>query len=242
MRWLLLLIAITALPVFAGPPGKVPYRPRTAAAGGGGGGGTLTFDAAGGSAGSGTTLTFSHTCTGADRILFVGVSWQGNGITISSVTYNGVAMSELWDVAHSSLGAYHSGGLILANPATGANDVVITFSGSADLSSAGSVSFTDADTSSPNRTAVTADGSSTTASVNASDAVSGDIVVDAATCALNAIAVGADQTSRYEDDAILGSNQSLSVSTQPGASGGVMTATFADGTWVTGAVALKRKP
>jgi hypothetical protein len=35
MRWLLLLIAITAFPLVAGPPGKVGYQPRSAAVGGG---------------------------------------------------------------------------------------------------------------------------------------------------------------------------------------------------------------
>jgi hypothetical protein len=74
-------------------------------------------------------ITFSHTCTGSNLILFVGVTMRApSGTpTCSGVTYNGVSMT--------SLGAVDSSGTIrvylfyLINPATGANDVSASFSG-----------------------------------------------------------------------------------------------------------------
>ena len=51
------------------------------------------FDAAGsGPSTSATSLTWSHTCAGANRILFVG--FLSNG-TVTGVTYNGVAMTQV---------------------------------------------------------------------------------------------------------------------------------------------------
>lgn len=104
----------------------------------------VAFDAASsGVQASGTTLSFSHTCSGSDRQLVVAVTWTGSA-AISSVTYNGVAMTPI--AAQSDIaGTFHSKTFFLANPPTGANTVLITASGTVTIL-AGSVSATGTDT------------------------------------------------------------------------------------------------
>lgn len=81
----------------------------------------IAFDAVTNTANvSATSLTFSHTCTGSNRILFVGVL----GVDVTGITYNGVAMSLVNSgngVAGINLYLY-----ILVNPASGTNNVVVT--------------------------------------------------------------------------------------------------------------------
>lgn len=76
---------------------------------------------------TGTTLTFSHTCTGSDRFLWVYVYTYkaGSGASISGVTYNGVAMTELESYQKAQNEIYCQA-FYLANPASGANDIVVT--------------------------------------------------------------------------------------------------------------------
>ncbi len=55
----------------------------------------VTFDAASsGSVFAGTTITFSHTCSGSDRVLNVGASNNNPGTAVTGVTYNGVALTK----------------------------------------------------------------------------------------------------------------------------------------------------
>jgi len=85
----------------------------------------------GNNGGSGTTRTFSHTTgSGSDRILlvgFVGDMLAGND-DVSSVTYNGVSMTLANKVTAG--GSRYSYVYYLLNPASGAHNVVITFSSS----------------------------------------------------------------------------------------------------------------
>lgn len=71
-----------------------------------------------------TTLTTAHTCNGSDRILFVGCST--NSGTTTWVTYNGVAMTLIWSIAHGGL--WDCTLWYLVNPATGTNNIVSTSS------------------------------------------------------------------------------------------------------------------
>lgn len=97
----------------------------------------IAFDAStdGGTANA-TTLTWAHTCTGTNLILFVTATT--NGATVTGITYNGVAMTSAGNVA---TGSNHSYLYYLIAPATGANNVVVTLSGSANVSGA-SASYT----------------------------------------------------------------------------------------------------
>jgi len=92
----------------------------------------IAFDAftAGGFSSS-TTHTYSHTCTGSDRILFVHGYTNSNSDLITGITYNGVAMSFISKGSPS--GGRYSYLYYLVAPATGANNVVITASSSTSL-------------------------------------------------------------------------------------------------------------
>jgi hypothetical protein len=87
----------------------------------------IAFDSATGDQSiSGTSLTFAHTTSGANRLLFVGVGYQNTSADqISGVTYNSVAMTQVGVRKHATQNdrAYL---FALQAPATGANNVVIT--------------------------------------------------------------------------------------------------------------------
>lgn len=78
---------------------------------------------------SGTTITVSHTCTGSDRILLVG-AWVGAGTdTITGATYNGVSMTEINAVTTGFTTVKYTKLFYLIAPAIGANNIVVTKSG-----------------------------------------------------------------------------------------------------------------
>ncbi len=91
-----------------------------------------------GPAAESTTMTFSHDSNG--DFLVVCFQWF-RPRTISSVTYNGVAMTQ----AVYSANTYDSAIYYLASPASGANNVVVTLSGNSGITgSAISLSGVDA--------------------------------------------------------------------------------------------------
>lgn len=72
----------------------------------------------------GTTHTFSFTCgSGANRILFVATYRNAGTDTVSGVTYNGVAMTVVNQKVFGGNNIYL---WYLVNPASGANNVVVT--------------------------------------------------------------------------------------------------------------------
>lgn len=71
-----------------------------------------------------TSNSFSHTCTGSNLVLLVGVFCTVGDIC-TSVTYNGVAMTQIDKIARGTEEVYMYG---LVAPATGANTVTATFS------------------------------------------------------------------------------------------------------------------
>lgn len=94
-----------------------------------------------------TTATWSHTCTGSNLILLVGVE-VGAGNTITGVTYNGVSMSQVNLLA---LGGSTFGNVYvfkLVGPSTGANNIVVTASASTFIYCA-ATSFTGVDQTTP---------------------------------------------------------------------------------------------
>jgi len=75
------------------------------------------------------TQTYSHTCTGSNLILYVHVYTNpDNSNKVSGVTYNGVSMT-LVNISGGLLGAGTAYLYRLVGPATGANNVVVTYSG-----------------------------------------------------------------------------------------------------------------
>lgn len=91
----------------------------------------IAFDAnaMGGVANPGTSLTWSHTCTGSHRMLFVAAFGPTSGANaITGVTYAGVAMTLVTTVRTPSNTLTYV--FALANPASGANNVVVSASSS----------------------------------------------------------------------------------------------------------------
>lgn len=80
-----------------------------------------------GSGGSVTSITFSHTCSGSDRMLVVFVrSYQNDRVT--GVTYNGVAMTQVNKRQDNAGNNCYTYLYYLLAPATGANNVVVSAS------------------------------------------------------------------------------------------------------------------
>jgi len=101
-----------------------------------------------------SSLMWSHTASGSNRALVVGVMARdptGADTSVSSVTYNSVAMTAVrndlvsfGDPARTSL-------YILAAPATGTHTIVVTFAGTVDSLAAGAaISLTGVDQTTPN--------------------------------------------------------------------------------------------
>lgn len=76
-----------------------------------------------------TSLTWSHTCTGSNRLLVVDVVGNTSSDVITGVTYNSVAMTLVAKVSSAAGGSarwiYQ---YLLENPASGANSVVVSAS------------------------------------------------------------------------------------------------------------------
>lgn len=90
----------------------------------------IAFDAAtAGGFTAGTSHSFAHTCSGADRIVFV-ITWGGVGVAsdITDVTYNGVALTKIGEVA-AETSIRNVALWYLVAPATGSNTVAITGTG-----------------------------------------------------------------------------------------------------------------
>jgi len=154
-----------------------------------------------------SSLTVSHTvgAGGANRILVVGVNIFSSVDpfpTVSSMTYAGQTMIFLAaqndDVAPNT--RIRSEMWYITAPATGANNIVITFS--AILRAvAGGMSYTNVNQTTPFGTAATATANSMTPSVAVSSAA-GELVVDTVGIRENpavnqTLTVGAGQTQRY---------------------------------------------
>lgn len=97
----------------------------------------ISFDASSsGFTNSGTSVTFSHTCSGTNKILFVGVM-VASSTTISSVFYGGLPMTSI----NRSSGGQQCALYYLLNPPGGSNNVVVTI-GSTSYCYCASLSYT----------------------------------------------------------------------------------------------------
>lgn len=98
-----------------------------------------------------SAATWSHTCTGTDRVLLVSLTIEntsGTGTPSATATYNGVSMTK---IAERSLTGSCAVFFYLANPATGANTVSIqsSTSGTAAYKYGASLSYTGVDQTTP---------------------------------------------------------------------------------------------
>ena len=120
------------------------------------------------------SLTWAHTVNGSERLLVVGVSFNpGAGRNVSSVTYNGAAMTAAGNRAGSNdeIAIYY-----LVNPDLGTNNVVVTFNTSVTEAVAGAISLTGVDQAAPIGTFASNATSSSNASVSVTGLANGIIV------------------------------------------------------------------
>jgi len=105
----------------------------------------IAFDATSSSAAqTGSSVTFSHTCTGTNLILIVGVTMASSvAKTMTSITYNGVSMTSVGAVDETTNQNRFSWLYYLIAPATGANNIVVTLSAApTDFFSVAAASYT----------------------------------------------------------------------------------------------------
>jgi hypothetical protein len=180
-----------------------------------------------------SSLTWSHTCTGSDRFLWVGVS-QGisQTETVTGVTYNDVPMTSAGTLlaTYMRVSAYY-----LAAPDEGAHDVEVTLSGAEDDLIGGAVSLTGVHQTVPIGTPVTNEGTATPATVDVSSAT-GEWIIDAVAVQFQGLT--ANQTPRWNvNGANFGSGGGQ---TAPGAASVTMSWALGDSTnWAILAVAVK---
>jgi hypothetical protein len=169
-----------------------------------------------------------------NRYLGVWIECIAASTGITNVTYHGVGMTQRLDRLSGTDSFTRLQYWDLVNPDTGNNNLVITPSVNERL--AWTVrSMYGVHQTTPRGTVVSSDGTSGTASVNATSA-SGEVVIDgAAVSGANPMTAGGSQTNVYKID----TNDPIGGSQQPGAGTVTMSWTFSSTTWIIGAVPLK---
>ncbi len=159
----------------------------------------IAFDAAStGTAGTSTSITVAHTCTGSDRILFVGIATfdSGGGQQVSGVTYNGVAMTQIG--TRRVAGNLDNTLWYLIAPATGTNNIVASYASQAEVYLV-AASYTGAkQTGQPDATAGNSGQSASAITAVVTTIADNCWVVMSATCNSLGLAAGASTTSRTE--------------------------------------------
>ena len=160
----------------------------------------IAFDAGSNSGAQGTASSYSwsHTCTGSDLVLVVGVSIRHNTVTVTGITYNGIALTQIRTDGRTSL--TYSEIWFLKAPATGSNTIAVTLSGGPTRSISGAVSLTGVDQTTPNDADNGATGSSTTPSASVTTVADNAWIVDVVavrTGSSETITVGSGQTQRW---------------------------------------------
>lgn len=140
-----------------------------------------------------TTTSWSHTCTGADRFLFVvvGVATAPVG-RVTGVTYNSVSLTKAWDASQS--GVRQTSGWYLVNPTTSSNTIEITVSESTSALVAIATSYTGVNQSEPAGSGATATGYSSAPSVDVSAASTNELIIDGVATASSLPTVHESQT------------------------------------------------
>lgn len=110
----------------------------------------VAFDAVGGNTGTGgiATLSWTHTPIGTPTAIIVLTGQDATGVTVSGVTYNGVAMTSA-RTAVTSGDSELTGWMTTATPSTGAQTVVVTYSANAERAVGHSFSVTGSDATDP---------------------------------------------------------------------------------------------
>lgn len=166
----------------------------------------------------GTTKTFAHSNDG--DYLLVGVATLLSTANPTGITYNGVSMSLVDEVAHaSSVGIAVYG---LASPAAGSNNVVVTWGNTGQSGVIAAVSVVDANSGTPLGTPANTTSAATAAPTVTVAGASGDLIIDfhailMAAGTATTVTVDASQTSIHEGTLSSNTARRLCVSTEAGA-------------------------
>jgi hypothetical protein len=187
-----------------------------------------------------TSMTISHTTSGSNRLMLVGITIYNQGSeTVSSVTYNGAALSPVGSVQRLTESRVEIWSLVA--PATGTHDVVITFNAQlSNNATAGAITFTGVDQGTPLGTFASASGDSAgPATVNVSSAAN-ELVFDTVACRqCGGLTPDISQSPRWNQVISSGLHRGRA-STAPGASSVTMSWTMgASRPWAIGAVPIK---
>lgn len=204
----------------------------------------IAFDAASDSGyqAAASSYSWSHTCTGSNRYLVVGVAMLSLAQSVSGITYNSVPLT-LLGVQASVSGAARVELWGLVAPATGSNTLAVTLTGA--IASAGCAgSFTGVQQTSPTEAFSSAQATNVgaaDATVDATTVAASDWVVDIVASDDGSISAGAGQTQRNN---VTGAGGSGAMSTEgpqvaPGAVTMSWTGVGALATWAIAAVALR---
>lgn len=169
--------------------------------------------------------------------MIVGIQASGGGDTsLSSSTYNGVAVSGACTELNTNGDQYRTYITRLVAPSTGANTVSVTINATAFDLVGGAVTFTGVHQTTPLGTCATATGNSTTPSVTPTVA-SDEVAIDAVMAAdPSNLTVGSGQTQRWNDTGIFVAKGGGS--TEPGPNP-TMSWTTSSVEWVIAAVGIK---
>ncbi|KKL62642.1 hypothetical protein LCGC14_2183160 [marine sediment metagenome] len=129
-----------------------------------------------------TTPTLAHTCTGSNRGLYVLAALRdpGSGFSITGVTYNSVAMTQenFIDQTAGPGDQFYCSFWSLENPASGTNNIQVTYSAEVDDALFGGISLTGVDQTDSTEASVEASGNDATPTINVTTVSANAMVVD----------------------------------------------------------------
>lgn len=202
----------------------------------------IAFDSASNSGYQAAASTYSwlHTCTGTNRYLAVDISLLSAGQTVTGITYNGVALTQIGAQSTvTSFGRVELWGL--SNPASGSNTIAVTLAGA--IASVGTaVSYTGVHQTSPTEAFNSAqatnvgavDATVTITTVADNDWVHGAVATDDGS-------ITANQTTRNNVSGVGGSgaNEDTGPKTPAGTQAISYTGVGALSTWAIGGYAIR---
>lgn len=183
-------------------------------------------------------ITWSHMTNGSNRLLIVSVAAEDYSDNVTSITYNGVALTLIG--AHSRTFAGNVELWYLLNPPSGTYDVIVNYSSSCDFV-CGAVSLVNVNQTTPLGTVAVADGSTASSTVNVSTASTNELVVDVTLSENQTITAGASQTQLWKLAPPTPNFNAGATSTEPGVAGTVTMswALAASGRWTIVATPVK---
>ncbi len=184
-----------------------------------------------------TSLSWSHTvASGSDRVMYVTLAIDGLGASVSSVTYGGVALTQVGRTT----GNHAVEIWRLVSPTVGTGTIAVSLGATTDIKG-GAVVYNGVDTSDPNGSYFSATGTSTTASVTVTSQTN-DVVLDITNWDNNpsGYTIGAGQSSVWS---LTNTAHRGIATTEAGAASVTMSSTVsASNQWEMGAISIRALP